>query len=445
MRRNPVLLGVLILTMMVPLGGAEFVDQPSTYSSSLSTHTGPPVYDWMLGNMIKMWIGDAGYANMVLVFNECFAGGMMDDLRDKLLPSGGDVALLGAARHNESSYGDKNEATDPEDDYAEEVNDEFEKTGASAPNMRSVADTAEKEDESGPNGLKNEHPQSTFIGNGGNVKIGKNTDGTDAVSKHAIIFAGNANGQRHWNDVDRAYKALVNQHGFSASDVHVLVANGPGGTMPNGQPVPSYVDGKGTKADLFNAIKSIGPQMNSNEQFVFIATDHGNRERTETALNKAIQTPNIQEVPPYAAGTQWDLDQEFLEAANRCDTQPTVSLLVDPPEGMEAELVPNFLSQVNLLLNNVPLTIASIEPIEAFDDDDDIDCWEILYNVMPPAMLTGLELIEVEYLDLGSFLPYTIIGLQIGTGDVDMIQDVEGIFGDGFETAVPDRWSTVLP
>ena len=94
------------------------------------------------------------------------------------------------------------------------------------------------------------------------------------------------------------YNALVGQHGFDADHVSVLVGGGPEGTKSDGSEVPDYVDGAGTKNDLFNAIKNLKDKMNANEQFIFWASDHGNRERTETALNKAITDPVKQTIPP---------------------------------------------------------------------------------------------------------------------------------------------------
>jgi hypothetical protein len=135
---------------------AEFLDQPDTYSSSLVTSSGGYIYDWQLANMIRMWVADAGYANMIFIFNQCFAGGMMDDLREKLLGTG-DVALMGAARHDETSKGlpDGFAATDqsrragferPEDFYAKEIGEEMARSGNNAPTAKQIADNAASQD-----------------------------------------------------------------------------------------------------------------------------------------------------------------------------------------------------------------------------------------------------------------------------------------------------------
>ena len=333
----------------------EFNDQSDQYASSLCTNSGGYIYDWQLANMIKMWVADSGYANMIFVFNQCFAGGMMDDLTEKL---SGDVALMGAARHNESSIGlsdtfvADNSTEDkgfsrPEDYYAKEVGEELSQTGNNAPTAKQIAQNAASQDLAREGGTyingsarpatSSEHPQYTSVGNGDNIKIGKKSDGvSDVASKHAILFAGHSNGMRHWNDVDRAYKALKDKQGFSADNICVLSGAGPGGKRPDGSNIPAYVDGSGTKKDLFDAIKALKDKMNPNEQFIFWASDHGNRERTAKALDKAITDPIKQTVPPPPAITvtsdpnMWDLDDSFLQTI-RTDPNnvPFVSLIID--------------------------------------------------------------------------------------------------------------------
>ncbi|WP_143597825.1 hypothetical protein [Thermococcus thioreducens] len=82
-----------------------FYDQPPDYASSIVTSSGGYIYDWQLANMINMWIANrTGYANMVFIFSQCFGGGMIDDLKEKLKGTG-DAAFLSASRHNEASWG----------------------------------------------------------------------------------------------------------------------------------------------------------------------------------------------------------------------------------------------------------------------------------------------------------------------------------------------------
>ena len=125
-----------------------------------------------------------------------------------------------------------------EDFYAKENGEELARTGNDAPTAQEMADNAASQDYAREGGTylngdprpvsKSEHPQSLFIGNGADIKIGKHADGSDVASKHAILFAGNADGKRHWNGVDRAYTALVDNHGFNPDDVTVLVGEGKG-------------------------------------------------------------------------------------------------------------------------------------------------------------------------------------------------------------------------
>ncbi|MBO8174509.1 MAG: hypothetical protein H0Z18_04560 [Thermococcus sp.] len=413
-----------------------FHDQPNNYASSIVTSSGGYIYDWQLANMIKMWIARKGYANMIFIFNQCFGGGMIDDLKEKLEGTG-DAAFLSASKHDEPAWGlndgyDPNNSPKikgkgfekPEGFYPKEIGEELEKSGNGAPTAKEMARRAEKEDINGPYGIWKtdiEHPQYTSIGKGDDVKIGKKADGSEVASKHAILFAGDADSKRHWNNLDRAYKALKKQ-GFTDADMIVLAGNGR--TMPNGTNVPGYVDGPGTKKALFEAIVNISKKMNKNEQLVFWVSDHGNRERIETALNKAIKDPVKQPVPPRKTAktpeqVTWDLDDEFLKVM-RLDpnNQPYVSILVEAtPEVVEYE--DHFLENIKLYVNENELELKLIEPVIAYDEEPDLDAFELVYPV-DESILKGENLIEVGWSgNLEMFIGYNIIGLTISTGGIN--------------------------
>ena len=428
-----------------------FYDQPDSYASSLVSSSGGYIYDWQLANMMKMWIANrTGYANMVFIFNQCFAGGMIDDLKGKLKGTG-DAAFFGASKHDESSWGlidtyDPDSWPDikkkgfkrPEDYYAKEIGEELEKTGKDAPTMKEMARRAEQQDIRGPYSSKfKEHPQYTSIGNGDNVKIGKKADGSDVKSKHAILFAGNANAKRHWNDLDRAYKALRKQ-GFTDGDMIVLAGNGK--TMHNGTSVPGYVDGPGTKKALYEAIVNVSKKMNKNEQLIFWASDHGNRERIELSVLKDILEPVEMPVPPRKTAKKpeqvsWDLDEEFLKAMELDpDNQPYVSILIEATPEI-VEYGEYFLRNIKLYVNGNELELGAVEPIIAYDEEPDLDAYELVYPVDESAL--GREnLIEVGWGgNPDKFLKYRIVGLVISTGGIDQ----RTFEPEGFEEADKEK------
>lgn len=398
---------------------AEFQEQPNTYASSLTTNTGVPVYDWEFANMIKMWIAQPGYDSALFFFAQCFGGGMLDDLREKLLRTNGNFAGTSASRHDESSWGLSDGSTwpekgfdKPEDYWAKELGEEMAKTGADARTISEMSGTAANEDVRGPNGTKKENPQSTSLRNGGAVKLGKKADGTAVASRHAIMFMGKPDGERHWNDLDRAYNALKAQ-GFTDGEIVVLAGNGT--TKSDGSAAPAYVDGAGNKTNLFDAIKAIGPMMNPNEQFVFWASDHGNRERTETALNRVITEPNRQTVPPanHPKLGLWDCDVRMVRAARLPDSTRFVSLVLDE------HFPPSQCTLVRLYFNRQPLELTGVQAVEGYDDDPDIDGLELLFEIPRNVPFTSRNRIEIEWLGAQStpitpLDPFLIRAAQIG-------------------------------
>ncbi|RLI82137.1 hypothetical protein DRP07_05800 [Archaeoglobales archaeon] len=420
---------------IVPIGAASekcswFYDQPNDYASSIVTHSGGYIYDWQLANMIKMWIVDKGYANMIFIFSQCFGGGMIDDLKDKL-DGTGDAAFLSASKHDESAYGlgdsynpdfspelKKRGFTKPETYYPKEVSEELEKS--EKPTIKEIARMTEKEDANGPYGIYKEdieHPQYTSIGRGDDIRIGKKTDGSDVASKHAILFAGDANALRHWNNIDRMYKALRKQ-GFTDEDIIVLA--GDGKKRSDGSDAPAYVDGPGTKKALYEAIQNVSKKMNKNEQFVFWVSDHGNNERYEATLNKAIKDPVREPIPPKKTAKNgkltWDLNSDFLKAMARDpENEPYVSIIVEPPA--QAEEI-SFFENVELYLNGEELSLELIEPIVAYDDNPDLDGYELVYPT-DERLLKSDNLIEIGWGgSVEKFKEYEVLALQISTGGI---------------------------
>lgn|GEM_PF-1525467 len=387
-----------------------FYDQPDTMSSSLVTKSGANIYDWELANMLRMWIADRGFANMLVIFQQCFGGGMADDILEKI---DGDVAILTAAKHDEYAYGINDSSISSQ--FTREVVKGF-KDGKTA---KEVSVDAEKNDAAGPYNRKTyyddkqrefsirkktEHPQFVSKGEGDRIVPGKKTDGGEAKSKHAIIFDGDASIQGDWADIQNMIN-LLKSRGFKDEDIIVLADKGKDPSKP-------FVDGPGTKKALWDALREVSKKMNEDEQFVFYVTNHGNLERTERALEKVINDPVRQPVPP-ANEDAWTLDDEFLAILNSTDeNRPYVSLIVVPEELGETD----FLSGIVLYLNGEVLEAELIEPVYALDEIPDLDGYELVYPISEDV-LGRRNVIEVEYA-YENFQPFTIEILQISTGEI---------------------------
>jgi hypothetical protein len=407
-----------------------FFDQPDTKSSSIVTKSGANIYDFELANMLKMWIGEKGFANMLIVFQQCFGGGMADDILDKL---NGDIAILSAAKHDEVAYGYPN-ATDYAkqklNPYTREVLEGLKKGDKS----KDIARNAEKEDEFSPYGTKSysksvrrssEHPQYASEGKGDEIKLGKKTDGSDVRSKHAIVFGGYNNKQRHWKNIEEFIK-LLKSKGFTDEDIIVLADSG----KSSGKP---YVDGAGTKQALWNALKNLSSKMNKDEQLVIYVTDHGNLETADKALRIVKNDSVKQPVPPKTEdvkkGDKWVLDDNFLRILNLTDENlPYISLIIEPPEEimLDEEKALEFLSYLILYLNGEELGVEHIEPVYALDTNPDLDGYEVIFPVYDESLLMEENLIELAFEDPELFEPFTIEVVLISTGAMpDLIPENE--------------------
>ncbi len=391
-----------------------FFDQPDTKSSSIVTKSGGYIYDWQLANMIKMWIGKKGFANMLFIFQQCFGGGMADDLIEML---DGDVAILSAAKHDEVAWGYTGEVNP----YTKEVIKGL-KEDATA---KEIARNAEKNDKEGPYSSNTydertrkdkEHPQYVSDRRGDNIKLGKKADGSSVKSRHAIIFSGDTE-NRHWKNIKEVYDTLKSK-GFTDENIVVLADSGK-------TPAHPYVDGPGTKKALWDAIKALSQKMNKDEQLVFYVTDHGNLEKKEDALNKAKNDPVKEPIPPKVTAVnesiKWFLDQWFLDIIREAKgNTPYISIIVEPPEEImyNEDRVDEFLSYVSLYLNNEALKKDLIEPIFAYDDNPDLDGYEIRYPILDEELLKNSNLIEIEYSNPEFFQPFKINMLMISTGSI---------------------------
>ncbi|MBE8539724.1 C13 family peptidase [Geoglobus acetivorans] len=401
-----------------------FFDQSDTKSSSIVTKSGANIYDFELANMLKMWIADRGFANMLIFFQQCFGGGMTDDILEKI---DGDIAITSAAKHDEVAYGyNETNVGVKVDPFSREVMSGL-KSGKSA---KEIARDVERNDDYGVYGVKRysgdvqksrEHTQYKSEGDGDKVRLGKNADGSGVKSKHAIVFAGDPDDTYDWTEV-KGFVDMLKGQGFSDEDIVVLAGSGMSAAKP-------YVDGAGTKQALWNALKDLSGKMNKDEQLVVFVTDHGNLEKTEKALDLLIRDPVRQPIPVKneALGNEdvWVLDEDFLEILNVTDNNvPYISLMILPPADIiEENQTSEFLGNVTLHLNELDLDPEIIEPVYALDESPDLDAFEVVFPVYDEGILGRENVIELSFDQPEMFKPFLIEMLIISTGSIPRIID----------------------
>ncbi|AIY91233.1 C13 family peptidase [Geoglobus acetivorans] len=406
---------------------AYFFDQPEAKSSSIVTKSGANIYDFEFANMLKMWIADRGFANMLIFFQQCFGGGMTDDILRKI---DGDIAITSAAKHDEVAYGYNETSVGVKvDPFSREVMEGL-KSGKSA---KEIGRDVERNDDygvyakgrySGDVQKSREHVQYASEGDGDKVRLGKKADGSDVRSKHAIVFAGDPDDTYDWTEV-KGFVDMLKSKGFSDEDIVVLAGSGRSS-------VNSYVDGPGTKQALWNAIRELSGKMNKDEQLVIFVTDHGNLETTDRALDRLINDPVKQPIPPRneeLGDGRWVLDEEFLEILNETDGNiPYISLMVTPlPEVVAENLTSEFLGHLTLYLNGFELEPEIIEPVYALDEIPDLDAFEVVFPVYDEELLGSENIIELSFDNSDLFQPFTVEMLIISTGGIPRVIDVEEI------------------
>lgn len=236
----------------------------------------------LLRSLLVTSNGTSNAMNATLLFQECFGGGMLDELPSMLTGAGVNWCGASASSATQASWGqtsNRERGVSPYDTTAEDLwTTEFLAglmSGGSF--VQAAAQYAMVNDPYAKDG--SESPRC--YGHGADYTL--NTSG--AQSRHAIIWAGVPDGDRHFNDVKNVRDTLVNAWGTpngSTTTITVLFGNGSqnaaGQNLPeswNAQPA-TVMNLQAAVARLRDGDPSNG-EMNPNEQFVFYCTDHGGR------------------------------------------------------------------------------------------------------------------------------------------------------------------------
>jgi len=411
----------------------HFVDQPDKKHSTLITHSGDPVRDDDLAGWIKALLirGGSCYAkDAKFLFQECFGGGMLDDLRDAL---GAIVPWVGgsAARHDqkavmEASTRELNAKLDevvsgyPEAERAEKKQQlldmlkEWRKKFIVDPpqsfwtkvlkvELNKAAQTlidginnTRANDEVGVNAPKAEHRmeegQSIYRNGGDTITLKDPT----AASHHAILWSGDP-ADADFEDVKDVRAALINQWGALGANVTVTVLFGDGAKKADGTNLPAGWNAQeATRANLQTAINNLTAKMNDTEQFFFYATDHGG---TDTDI---VKTPK---------------------------SITAKSASVDP-----LDLFPGELQGMLQQSDNVPMLTVAYTGLPG-------SCASVLFNGLPlgaldPMMASMDFVVPEDIMDLYNEVvifndcddPFTLDSLSFFTGGIDRHPPFPAIF-----------------
>ena len=225
------------------------------------------ITDTSFDNMIDSTLLSGGHSNAraaSFLFEQCFSGGMFNELDSSL---NGQVSWVGgsAARHDESSWGSGDSAAYPIDYWTDALATSIAIGSIFNANVIDNVNGARNLDTAGPSYSGQEHPQTLYRNGGQNINL---TD-PGATAFHAVLWAGNANGIRHNNDIKLMYDVLTNEWAGRNYTITVLGDNASLGGIASDT---------ATAAHLQAALNNVAGMMNSTSDFVFYASDHGGQE-----------------------------------------------------------------------------------------------------------------------------------------------------------------------
>lgn len=358
---------VVLSSMQKAYGG--FDDQPSNKHSTLVANDGNDIHDDEFAEMIKKLLEPNDVSNVrdaKFLFQQCYGGGMLDDIKDILDTTrwvGGS-----ASDHNEPSvgkvstaennalppadrYDDQWVADPPEDWWTEQLKEEMTEDQT----LLEGINNADSNDGAGAF----ETGQSAYENDGNTVTL----KDPNALSHHAILWAGKADAMRHFHDINNVRSALISQWGQpDGNNVTISVLFGDGLKSSDGNNLPAAWDtNSATKGNLQAALDAIAEKLDPNEQFFFYASDHGG------LLTEIVPPfPSFDPVPLPAGGEisfPFWLDRgELLGMALQFDNVPVLTVeYAVPAENTEVIVKIN-----DDYLGNLDPTVSSIE----FDVDE---------------------------------------------------------------------------
>lgn len=291
MRGAIALLGAVLLILGGDRAWSQVAPQPVTQDATLIANDGRAITGSTFANWVDAALTKGGNANAssaAFYFQQCFGGGVLYDLTNALQNS--KVAWAGgaASTYSQPSVGQAVSPTEnappgrtwpalyvnpnPQDFWTNALYNNI----TSNNTVLQQVTTARDKDLVGINGKAPygayETGQTYSSANGGD----KITLGGNGISHTAILWGGNADSVRHFNDTSNMYNLLTRLWGNTGT-VEVLFGNGK--TNSAGAALPAAWKAEAaTSANLQADIA--GLNLNPNTQFVFYSTDHGGWQRT---------------------------------------------------------------------------------------------------------------------------------------------------------------------
>jgi hypothetical protein len=202
--------------------------------------------------------GNSNARGAMFLFEQCFSGGMFGELATAF---SNDVRWVGgsAARHDESSWGEGDDDPFATDFWTSALQLSMQENDT----MIETVNLARLLDQYGPSHADKEHPQSIYRNGGQTI----NHRSLGASSHNAILWAGNANGERHVHDIQIMY-STIRQAFIDIGEPYNITVLGDSGQL--GLPAQPA-----TKANLQAAFDAMQAVQDPNSDFLFYASDHG--------------------------------------------------------------------------------------------------------------------------------------------------------------------------
>ncbi len=371
----------LLVCLLTPRAGLGETDPERLEIQSASEHayimtksgtiTDKEFARWM-GSLLAPE-GQIRVHSATFIFQECFGGGMLDDLKGRF---GRGVRWIGgsASKHNERAIGKLTQAeaaarradaktpsqfitVTPRSTWSEVLVPGI----ASGQVILEAIGAANETDIVGPKaaapyiGLEN--PQWAS-GSGGELNVLVEQD-EQVQTRRAVLWAGQGNRWRHYNNIKAVRDMLVEQWGAAAGTYAIVVFYGNGLHAPNGSALPEDWHARpGTAEGLRIFLRTQWePLMTDTTQFFFYATGHG-------GSSKKLPPPPAVLSPGTVDNEQFELSPAELDLlAGEPDNEPLMAITYEDylPGSGEATVTLN-----GVLLGTIPPVTEPGEAIAHF-------------------------------------------------------------------------------
>jgi len=284
--RKQICAGFVLLTVGAMPVFAELDAQPQKKNAYLVDKDRQRIKDSEFAGLIKNLLIKNNQTNArdaKLLFQQCFGGGMLDDIQKALANV---VKWVGgsAARHDQCAHdfqgggfsqGFWTQSLTPQLNNPDQtVLQALDKTATNLKPLIGKIETA----------------QSVSANNGATITL----KDPQAQSHHAILWGGQADKGSHFKNIESIRDALIRQWGQVGQKVSITTLFADGKKNFKGEDLPAAWNAKAaTKANLIQAFTDAAKVMNPNEQFFFYATGHGSESTAMLDFPKGIARSTV--------------------------------------------------------------------------------------------------------------------------------------------------------